>query len=411
MSPDKPSISSNTLQGFVPPESQLLSLMRANWQAEIEDYTTYSALAAKELNPKRRNALRGLAAAESHHADLWATRIQSLGSPPCVYSGPLTGHASEFTESAGGVDFTLRSLKIKERNDIERYQEQSSLLEDAPTLAVLGEIIADENEHYKVLSNLIRSRPPIPDLTSNEASRALEVLLAVRRRNDPQAASWFSDALYAANDGLGSIFCVVSGVAGATLGNSHFILLAGFAGMVGSSLSTGTSAYLASKSEREVFQAGFERERTAVEQNEAEAREVLTLSYQSRGLPADVASRLVHLLAEDKQHLIKALARARLNMTEEDLSVPWVSVISGTLATALGAFVPIIPFFFMAGVPALITATIISLAAHFAAGAARSIMTIRPWWSTGLELTAIGAIEGAITFGIGMALGYFVGAR
>jgi hypothetical protein len=32
-------------------------------------------------------------------------------------------------------------------------------------------------------------------------------------------------------------------------------------------------------------------------------------------------------------------------------------------------------------------------------------MTVRPWWSTGLELTAFGAAEGILTFSLGMALG------
>jgi hypothetical protein len=48
------------------------------------------------------------------------------------------------------------------------------------------------------------------------------------------------------------------------------------------------------------------------------------------------------------------------------------------------------------------------LFAHFVVGAARSSMTIRAWWSTGLELTAFGAAEGILTFSLGMALGQMV---
>ena len=38
---------------------------------------------------------------------------------------------------------------------------------------------------------------------------------------------------------------IVSGVSGATLGNSHYVLLAGLAGMIASALSMGSGAYLA----------------------------------------------------------------------------------------------------------------------------------------------------------------------
>ena len=87
----------------------------------------------------------------------------------------------------------------------------------------------------------------------------------------------------------------------------------------------GSGAYLAAKSEREIFEADFAREREAVEYNEAEAREVLSLSYQIKGLPAEDADQFVDHLAKDREKLVEALARERLNTTGEGLSNPWVS--------------------------------------------------------------------------------------
>ena len=139
------------------------------------------------------------------------------------------------------------------------------------------------------------------------------------------------------SDGLGSIFGIVSGVAGATLGKSHYVLIAGLAGMVGSALSAGTGAYLTSKSERELYDAGLFREREAVDYDESESREVLALSLQVRGLPEDVAGRLAHLLAENKEGFVKALARTRANVSEENLGNPWSAALTGFAATAIGA--------------------------------------------------------------------------
>lgn len=53
----------------------------------------------------------------------------------------------------------------------------------------------------------------------------------------------------------------------------------------------GSGAYLAAKNEREIYEAEFLREKEAVEDNEAEAREVLSLSYQIRGLPEEDVER------------------------------------------------------------------------------------------------------------------------
>ena len=308
----------------------------------------------------------------------------------------------------GGVDLALRRPKVDERHNIVKYKKQLAELSDEPSLEILREVVADEHEHYRELSGLIRARPPLPAIDNEQARQALANLMAARQKKHPEASNWMNDAIYAANDGLGSIFGIVAGVAGATLGNSHFILIAGLAGMIGSALTTGTGAYLSAKSEQELFEAGLARERRAVNYDEAEAREVLALNYQIRGLPEEVAITLVHLLAENKERFINALARTQSNLSEENLSIPWVSALVGAVATATGAFIPIIPFFFMTGFPAMIFAAVISLLAHFVVGAARSSMTVRAWWSTGLELTAFGAAEGILTFSIGMALGQMV---
>ena len=332
-----------------------------------------------------------------------------------MYLGSPNGHADAFLAQPEAIDSMLRSLRSEERREIERYKQQAATLKDEISQTNLIEVIADENEHYKTLSSLIRARPSIANLAGPQAKEALDALLAERRKRHPEAAGWVNDAIYAAHDGLGSIFGIVSGVAGATLGKSHFVLIAGLAGVVGSALSTGTGAFLTARSERDLYEASLLRERQAVGYDEVEAREVFALGLQVRGLPNDVASRLAHLVADDKELLISALARSNANLSEEALNDPWISAAAGFGAAGFGAagfgaFLPIIPFFFMSGIPAIIAAAAVALTAHFAVGASRSMMTVRSRWRSGLEMTAFGAAEGITTFGIGM-LGHFIGSK
>ena len=392
-------------------KKKLLEALNANWQAEMEGFHTYSALSRDEADAHRRNALRGLATAEKHHADLWARRIREVGGEEPHYTGSASGQADSLANRIGGADLALRRLEIDEGRDIAKYGKQLKALGDEPSVAILQEVIVDEREHYQTLGSLIRSRGPLPALPSEQAQAALDDLVAARDKGHAKAAGWVGDAIYGVNDGLGSIFGIVSGVSGATLGNSHFVLIAGLAGMVASALSMGSGAYLAAKSEREIYEAEFAREKEAVEDNEGEARELLSLSYQIRGLPEEDAERFVDHISKDRTQLIKALARERLDTTEEGLSRPMVSAVSGALSTAVGAFIPIIPFFFMTGIPAVIVAAIISLIAHFAVGAAKSLITIRSWWASGFEMTWIGALEGVVTYIIGIGLGRIGGGQ
>ena len=147
------------------------------------------------------------------------------------------------------------------------------------------------------------------------------------------------------------------------------------------------------------------RERDAIAMNAPEARELLSLYYQVKGLPEADAINMVNHIANDPEQLLRALASERLGASEEALSNPIVSAFSGALSTAIGAAIPIIPFFFMHGIPAVIAAAVVSLIAHFAVGASKSLITIRSWWASGMEMTIVGAVEGAVTYGIGLLLG------
>ena len=388
----------------------LVEALTSNWQTEMRGYHTYNALSLQAIDPQQCRSLHSLALAEQHHADLWAARLTALGAPVPEYSGSEGGEADSLSNRIGGLDLALRRLELDESRDIAHYGKQIQELGDEPTIAILRTVLEDEREHYITLGNLIRRVLPPSKLEPAQAKRALDDLMAARDQGKPRAASWIGDAIYGVNDGLGAIFGIVSGVSGATLGNSRFVLIAGLAGIFASALSMGSGAYLAAKSEREIYEAEYEREREAVEYNESEACELLSLTYQVRGLTAEDADHFVGHIAEKKGQLVEVLARERLHISEEGLSKPWVSATSGALSTAVGAFVPVVPFFFMSGIPAIVVAAIISLIAHFAVGASKSLITIRSWWSSGLEMTAIGALEGVVTYIIGIGIGHLAGS-
>ncbi len=257
---------------------RLLAALDGNWQTEMTGFHTYTALAQREDDPARRKALLGLAEAEKQHAELWAARIEALSGARPAYKGSPTGEANALSTRVGGDALALRRLELDESRDVARYSKQLRDLGDAESVAILEQVIEDEQAHYRTLGSLIRNRPPRSQ-DAGDPQAALDELIAARDKGRPRTASWIGDAIYGVNDGLGSIFGIVSGVSGATTGNSRFVLIAGLAGMVASALSMGSGAYLAAKSEREIYQAEYAREEEAVRLNESEARELLSLTY------------------------------------------------------------------------------------------------------------------------------------
>ena len=391
----------------LPRHPRLGQILEKNWQAEMAGYYTYRALAEREPEPARKQTLERMALAEKEHAQLWANRLRELGEPEPAYRGSTDGDANRLKTRIGGDDLALRRLEIEESRDIAKYSQQLKALGDEPSLAILKRVIEDEQQHYRELSGLIRKQMPRSTTSppATDPKKLLEQMLARRNSNRHHTAGWIGDAIYGVNDGLGSIFGIVSGVSGATLGNSKWVLLSGLAAMIASALSMGSGAYLASKSEREIYEAELAREREAIAMNGAEARELLSLYYQVKGLPQKDADHMVEHIASDPEQLLRALAAERLNATEEALSNPLNSAITGAVSTAAGAFIPIIPFFFLSGYSAVIVSAVVSLAAHFAVGAAKSLVTVRSWWSSGMEMTLVGAVEGVVTYVIGLGLG------
>src|SRR5947207_3257673 len=334
-----------TTRGTAPEEEpgalrarRLIEQLQHNWALEMDGVDMYNALAEREKNPERRTIFRKLGEIERRHAEQWARRLQALNAPvPAAHSGK--GHATRIATTPGGLQAIILAIEGEERRDVAGYTRQLREVEDEETAAVLREVILDEYAQAQILRRLYAQSSP---------RSALDYLL---RRERQGTGNWIGDAIYGINDGLGAIFGIVSGVSGATLGNSKFVLLAGLAGMIASALSMGSGAYLAAKSEREIYEAELHREREALEESPEAAKEEMAIFYQLKGVPEQDAATIAEYLSANPDQFLKTMAAEKLNLTEDALSAPIASEVTGSISRGIGDFIPIIPFIFMRGVP------------------------------------------------------------
>lgn len=369
-----------------------LATVETMWRREIEAATTYRLLADREPDPKRKSILQRLADQEESHAARWAERIAEA-----------TGRAPDRKEVERGLswfqrladpDVVLQRLEQEENRAEHEYDQLMSRLSDPADRRIAEDAKHDERDHAVILRTLAGGAVPTP-------RSALDSILR-RERWHVRGTGWIGDAIYGVNDGLGAVFGIVSGMAGYT-GGSEVVLAAGLAGTLASALSMGAGAYLASKSEREVYESEVARERTEIEENPQEELLELELFYQLKGLPPEEARSMAERIRGEPKQFLRALVHEELGLSEETFPNPLRSTVSATISTAIGGFIPIIPFFFTVGMPAVIASFIISTIAHFAVGASKALVTTRPWWASGTEMTIVGIIEAAITYGVGLA--------
>jgi VIT1/CCC1 family predicted Fe2+/Mn2+ transporter/rubrerythrin len=381
-------------------EEFIRGLQRA-WSAEQASLRIYGDLARHEKDPSRRKVLLKLAESEQQHADRWANRLKELNSPLPADRESLRQRLWRWILVQSGTDNALKQIEKAEDQDEEQY---GNLLELALSPAD-GEAIQTVREDEQGHSRLMHKAGTAAETAANLQGR-LDVILH-RESWHKRGGGWIGQAIYGANDGLGSVFGIVSGVAGATAGGPA-VLVAGLAGMLASALSMGSGAYLASKAEREVNQAEIDRERRELETHPEEEMEELSLFYQLKGVPEQEANTLaMHLVAQPDQAL-RTLTSEELGFNDQSLANPWVEALSATLSTAFGAFIPIIPFFFTRGYPAIIASFVISTLAHFLIGAAKTIVTGLNPWKSGMEMTLVGLGEALTTYVLGLLISPYV---
>src|SRR5690349_3917499 len=376
---------------------QTIEVARRNWQAEVETARTYRDLAERERDEKRRSILLRMAEAEERHAQRWEAKLKELGAEAPVYEDTIRSRLNRWWNKIAGAEVAIRRMEATEERQEAEFHDQAerAFAGEEDVQDFLRKSALEEKAHARALSAMAPAVNP---------RTALDKILK-RERWHGRGGSWVADAIYGANDGLGAVFGIVSGVAGATNNQQHYILISGLAGMLASTLSMGAGAYLAAKSEAEVYEAEISRERAEVEENPEEEIEEMALFYQLQGFEVDESQRMAKRLAEQPEQFVQAMAQSELGLSEHRFPSPWKSSASAAISTAIGAFIPIIPFFFMSGIAAVIWAFAISILAHFLVGAVKSLITLRSWWASGLEMTIVGVIEAAVTYGLGLAFG------
>jgi vacuolar iron transporter family protein len=215
--------------------------------------------------------------------------------------------------------------------------------------------------------------------------------------------------VFGVNDGLVSNVSLVLGVAGAGAAG-RYVLTAGVAGLLAGALSMAAGEYVSVRSQREMYEYQIALEREELAEYPEEEAEELALIYQARGVDLEQARAMSRSLLSRPREALDVLAREELGLNPDDLGSPWQAAASSFVAFAVGAVVPLLPFF--VGVDALratIAAALLTLVALFAVGLALSLFTGRDALRGALRMVAIGGGAGSVSFLVGRALGVAIG--
>jgi len=367
-------------------------------EAERKASMLYRSL-AQTTSGERREALLELADIEDQHAAHWIDKCNEYGVavPPAPTSLDPDDASLVNRARSLGLTSVLDVLEENEGADAGMYDAEPEALPTMPS---------DEREHAEVFRSLKESssEQPFPHRTMSpgegEPWHKLDKSGSVRA------------AVFGVSDGLVSNTALVMGFAGASVAGAipnSTVLFAGLAGLLAGAFSMAAGEYVSMASQRDLFKREIDMEAQELKEKPEEEQRELELIYRAKGLPKEEAERVAARIMSNPETALQTLAKEELGLDPDDLGSAWKAALSSFIAFAIGAVVVVIPYSFLSGTTALITAITMAVLALIVVGGIVGRLSGRGVvFSAGRQLLwGVGAA--GVTYLVGSLVGINVG--
>ncbi len=352
---------------------------------ELDSAALYETLAEVEHDKRLASVYRRLAATERRHADHWVATLKARGIALAPHRSGWRTRALQWMARRFGAATVLSVIANQEIADAQRY---ASTPDRAPGMD------ADERGHARALRLIV-----------GDQGAEGPFIARLEGRHRTTAGNALRAAVLGANDGLVSNLSLVMGVAGASLAGRE-IVITGLAGLLAGAGSMALGEWLSVTSSRELYEKQIGVEQQEIEANPQEEAEELALIYEAKGLPPDQARGVASRLMQSESSALDTLAREELGIDPKELGgSAWQAAGTSFVLFAIGAVLPVLPFFFLSGDRAIAASLATSGVGLFAIGAAITILTGRSVWFSGMRQVLVGLGAAALTFAIGRLIG------
>jgi len=223
--------------------------------------------------------------------------------------------------------------------------------------------------------------------------------------HDTRGSSILRPTVFGVTDGLVANVCLIMGMAGASSGDAHTVVLAGIAGLVAGSFSMAVGEYISVRSQHELLDYQIDLQRKQLRRTPDHERAILVEIYESRGLSPTGANLVVDRLLADPKRALDTFVREEIGLSAKTMGSPITAAGGSLLAFAAGACVPLVPYLLLSGATALAVSIASTLVALFLVGLGVSRLTHRQPFRSGLRQATLGLLAAAVTYGIGTLLG------
>ena len=215
-------------------------------------------------------------------------------------------------------------------------------------------------------------------------------------------------AVFGVSDGLVSNISLILGFAGSGV-DSSVVRLAGLAGLLAGAISMGAGEWVSVTAQNELIGRELDVERRELARHpEAETAE-LTRLYVSRGVPAAPAREAAEAVMREPATALSVHAQEELGVRPDTLANPWLVALASFLSFAVGAALPVVPWFIGSGTSATLASISIGVVAATIVGALIGRLAERSVVRSAARQVLILLGACAVTYALGRAIGVNVG--
>lgn len=217
------------------------------------------------------------------------------------------------------------------------------------------------------------------------------------------------ELVFGAQDGLLGTLGFVSSVSGA-FNNAHIVVLAGIAGNVAGAFSICTGSYLASKSERDLYDSEISKALYRLKKYPTEQKDELVAILESEGNTHEAAMTIAEKMAHSHQSFFNTMVQKELGIEPHSEENPLRDAVYAGISFILFSFIPIFPYFFFpiqTAIPISIGTTLVAL---FIVGAVKGKIVSLHYIRSGFEVLLIGGTAGIGGYILGILLPKLIGS-
>jgi VIT1/CCC1 family predicted Fe2+/Mn2+ transporter len=249
------------------------------------------------------------------------------------------------------------------------------------------------------------------------SERLVQQVLARRQAafHGPDREPWRRDvqgggaraAVFGVSDGLVSNVSLILGFAGA-MPQPGVVRLAGIAGLLAGACSMAAGEYVSMRAQTKLFERELSIEAAQITHDPTRDERQLVEIFTARGVEPPTAVELARELSATPELALETHAREELGIDPGSLGSAWSAAWLSFASFVVGALVPLLPWFLVAGTGAVVWSVLLAAVSALLIGGTLARFTGRSMLRSALRQLIVAVLAGAATYSVGALLGVSV---